>query len=357
MEHSYKALKRRWEDWLIVPEDAQRTMERMDAAELKELLLSLREGGRDSQGERMMQESLRIAAARELYERDTEGGLKWAAEMGTKGNELFDLLIRLGAKKEPLYIRTWIERERERRGDDWAKQIASSAWNGGPAHGAETMLEVEKAYEGMLGGFGFTPEPFAEDFDFARYFKDSKPGQTERTAVVAWAARDPDAALAMIQGRENAGYLFGAAFEGISAMKGDAEAATWVAGKLDSLPPELREAGTAWLLKTRGATADRVGILMEALPRGEDRILIAKSALDFSGLNPQSEHTGASALGFLNPEQQVQALELSVGTYRQWMSRDPAAARNIQAGVERVMELAGLSEDSKARVRAAYAKP
>ncbi|WP_035601809.1 hypothetical protein [Haloferula sp. BvORR071] len=339
----------------------------MDAPELKELLLALRNESQATSstepskrmGEEMMREPLRDAAVGELYHRDAEGSLKWAEALGAEGSILLEQLLRTAAKEEPTFAKTWIDRLRPSKGEQWAKQFCATAWQGSTARSAADMLEVEKLYEGQLGSFSFRPEEIADNFDFRRYLKETASPISLSEIAKFWAARDPDAAFQGVGERATAqdgsGTLFGAILQGMAAMKGDAAAAQWIAGKVDTLPGDRRAEAIGWLLPSGNGTGERVATLMEALRRDQDRIALAKSAIDPFGMNPMSEQVSIQALGYLKVDQQVATLQSAAGNYRQLMASDPRSGQRIQDGFERIMAKLELTEDAKAQVRAGYA--
>lgn len=350
----FSALKRYYEDWTVMPDDARRTLESMSAAELKDYLLTMNRGDGRSMGQIMMSESLRGAATRLLYQQDPEGALAWARDQDPGQGGLLEKMARTAAKADPSQFEPWSALLKEKANDQKGKEIAASAWSAAAGTDAATMLALEKnpVIGEALAMFGVRGLEFSEGFDFTRYVKESTTVSGLRHALIQWAARDPEEAFTSIaergKGTEN-GYLYGAVYEGMACLKGDAAATAFITEKLASLPDDERGAASAGLFQARGFTAARMDLLLKGMPREEDRFALAEQAI-IPFVSGSGDILSTRVLATLDPARQFAALESSVKRYQRQLG-NPETAKEIREGYDIIMERIALPAESREQLR------
>ncbi|MCW1916325.1 hypothetical protein OJ996_22240 [Luteolibacter sp. GHJ8] len=356
----FAALKRYYEEWGSIPDDARRTLESMSAAELKDYLLTMNRGDGRSFGQIMMSESLRGAATRLLYQQDPEGTLAWARDQDPEQGGLLEKMARTAAKADPTQFEPWSALLTEKANDQKGKEIAASAWSAAAGTDAASILALEKnpVIGESLAMFGVRGLEFAEGFDFTRYVKDSTIMSGLRHALIQWAARDPEKAFSSIaergKGTED-GHLYSAVYEGMACLKGDAAATAFITEKLASLPDEERGAASAGLLQARGFTAARMDLLLKGMPREEDRFALAEQAT-IPFVSGSGDILSTRVLATLDPARQLAALESSVKRYQAQLG-NPGTFKEIRSGYDIIMERINLPEESREQLRQTLAGP
>lgn len=351
----FAALKRHYEEWGSIPDDARRTLESMSAAELKDYLLTMNRGDGRSMGQIVMSESLRGAATRLLYQQDPDGALAWARDQDPDQGGLLEKMARTAAKADPTQFEPWSALLKEKANDQKGKEIAASAWSAAAGTDAASMLALEKnpVIGESLAMFGVRGLEFAEGFDFTRYVKDSTTMSGLRHALIQWAARDPEKAFASIAERGKGaqdGFFYGAVYEGMACLKGDAAATAFITEKLASLPDEERAAASAGLLQARGFTAERMDLLLKGMPREEDRFALAEQATVPFVNSSSKDILSTRVLATLDPARQLAALESSVKRYQAQLG-NPGTFKEIREGYDIIMERINLPEESREQLR------
>ncbi len=355
----YATLKREWAEWMATPDAARRAIESMSSTELQTYLLTMNRGDGRSMAQITMSESLRGAAARQLCRRDPEAAMKWAAAQDTAQGGLLETMVRIGVKEDPTLAERWVALAKEKTNEQKANEIAATAWKAAAGKDADILLAQEKSATigGALGGFGVRGMDFAEGFDFARYVKESTQPMGLRNAFLQWAARDPEQACLSLQspGGPQGSYLYGAIFEGIATVKGDAAAVTLLTGKLADLPDDLRQEAIVSLLDSRGLTSERMDLLIAATTREDDLVALTEASIIPYGADGKKDLPSTRALASLEPARQLAALEASAKRYLRALA-NPAQAKQIRDGYDIIMERIALPEESRARVRESLAK-
>ncbi|RYD17388.1 MAG: hypothetical protein EOP88_26830, partial [Verrucomicrobiaceae bacterium] len=213
-------------------------LERMDAGQLKTVIVEcLQQVGPDAaMPDRQAASGVMGTAVRELYKREGDKALEWAAAEVPEAQRsavLSELLVAV-AKDSPDTMKEWADRYRGQYGDQWAERFNTAAVVGAIERGAAELLRVRE----LLGTrtMPFSTPDFPDDFDFHLFITKSKPDFGFQEVVAQWAARDKEAAWngvkEVISNNEGSGATyFGAMFRGVLAMEGDEKASSWLAAK------------------------------------------------------------------------------------------------------------------------------
>ncbi len=336
-------------------------LERMDTDVLKNLALEL--AGFDMESvppkERQATYSVRSATLAEIYRREGLKALDWISEMEPteKRNALLSGILSCLAKDTPEIAKTWIDRYRNKYGNEWSSQFVHQAIIGANSRGADDVILVQKLFGDDLRGVAITQGTYAEDFDFHRLLTGMPPGFPLHESLEYWAARDKDAAwkgvreIIASQG-QGAGYL-GSLFRGMSKLEGGEPAAKWTVEKLDQIPSELRERAIQSLTMSK-LPMETITSLSTAFTRDEDRVFFVSGFV-----SPFRADMAMGALESLSSEEQrVQALIRSVTPYRRAVL-DPANPKD-KATLDffgSTMDRLNLSPSSRAQVEAALHNP
>ncbi|RYD49550.1 MAG: hypothetical protein EOP85_01415, partial [Verrucomicrobiaceae bacterium] len=257
-------------------------VERMDAASLKAAALEaypLR--GSLSTKEAETASAVFSAAVRELWRRDGEKALEWAAAevpAGMRADVLSELLTE-AAVDSPDLVKVWADRFRGEYGDRWAEQSHLAAVTGAARRGAEELLRVRALLSTKL--LPGNADSYPEDFDFHLLVTGTEPVPYLEEPVTHWAARDKEGSwngvkhvVESMPGRGT--NLVGHLFRGVMAMEGEEKAAGWLVEKIGEIHPQLRRRALQHLyLAPLGMEATVA--LVRALPDPADKMNVVSS--------------------------------------------------------------------------------
>jgi len=353
--HDFARLRRLMRDWLFLPEEAQHSIERMSADELRGLLTAPWPDGIGN--DNMVRSATREAAARELFRRDAEGSFQWAEGLGAEGHTILLKLVKIAAIEDPRFAKPWVDKLRAKQEDDlWAASMARTAVEGAISRGADAVLEVEEIFGKDIPGFAAYLDEFDPHFDFGKLVEKSQQRDFRLEVLKVWASVDPEAALQRAaeqlatKGIE-AQQLPGIVYSGVATTSGEAGAAEWLVGKLDELPQDLRWRIVGTLSGTEMPSEARVEALMKVLPTQEDRIqFIAGYYSPFTPGGPMLE-----ALKLLGSQEvQVEALVTTAGRYRLLMEINPEQGKQAADRFEETMDALAIPEEKRTQIRGAY---
>ncbi|RYD20951.1 MAG: hypothetical protein EOP88_13140 [Verrucomicrobiaceae bacterium] len=288
-------------------------LERMDAGQLKSVILEAlsQNSSTAAMADRQAASGVMSAAARELYEREGEKALEWAAAEvpAEQRSSVLSTLLTSVAKDSPDLMKAWADRYRGEYGDEWATGFIPAAVEGAAARGAGELLRVRELLANGVRAVSLARlDIYPDDFDFHLLITKSRPDFGFQDTVAYWAARDKEAAWngvreVMTANEGDGATYFGAMFRGVLAMEGDEKAAAWLVGKLGEVP----EAGRERALQSLGIYplgSDAISALVRAFPDTADRVSYASFQL--SSFRPGS---GVAALRALDsPQLQAEAL-------------------------------------------------
>ncbi|RYG73672.1 hypothetical protein EON80_03085 [bacterium] len=340
---------------------AMRELERMSVAELRalidELMANLPKGYTEESG-RM--NKLIDAALGEWYRREGEEALKQVDSMpkGEQRTKLLSQLTFIAARTDPAIARAWADRQQEELGKDWVHRVASEAARGAASRSADEYQAVRELFKDTPPGLSAYIS-YPEDFDFKKIVAVLPPGHESSGALVAWGARDPEAAWEMTRdliaqdgekGSENVTSIF----HGISLVNDDAVAAEWLAEKIGEVPQEYRRRVFDMMWSVEFLGPERVNAVLSALDKQEDKMEFA-SAL----MGPDDDRNYAPlALKSLESDAAREQVMLK---YARQVSRGMGREgtphfTNMTNYINQTMEAAVLPTDAQERVRAALYK-
>lgn len=340
---------------------AMRELERMSVAELRTLIdesMADLPPGYTEETERINR--LIDAALGEWYRREGEEAFKQVDAMpkGKQRTKLLSQLTLIAARTDPSVAQAWTERQREEFGRDWVRLVASEAAAGAASRSSDEYLAVRELFKEEPPGLS-AYIPYPDDFDFKKVVAALPPSYENSHVMVAWGARDPDAAWEMTreliaQNGEKASQYFTSIFHGIALVKEEAVAAEWFAETLGEVPEEHHKSvfNSLWSVEFLGP--DRVNAVLGALNTQEDKMEFT-SAL----LGPNDDRNYAPlALKSLESDA---AREQVMLTYARRVSRGmgrEGSDHYVSMGkyVDQTMEAASLPADAQERIRAALYK-
>jgi hypothetical protein len=326
---------------------------RMDSNAIRDLMTRL-----VTQNEAMVdiRDALTVAAG-ELFHREGMKSLEWAYGLAsTNGRaDVLEQVIGAAASEAPKFAQPWILRFQAEFGKGVSNSFFHAAINGATARGAEDLIRLREIYGDELRGLRFPNENLPNGFDFHRLLTGVPDSMQLDHAVEYWAAKDRDAAWAgmmEITGRNQlagANYL-GSIFSGIAAVEGDKNAARWIVGKLDEIPPDFRDRAISSLLTNQLVGNAGYKTVMSELPRDSDRVALAASIASPFG-NPVA---AVGALRFLGSESlQADALVASTKVYGRMASGTQGPdSQKVRDYFSNTMDQLGLSAANRERINA-----
>lgn len=352
---SFAALVR---DAAVIVERDQpcRDVERMDAAQLKSAILESlpRPGVSVSLMDREAGVRVLTAAARELYKREGETSLEWAAAEAPAEQRAAVLseLLEVAAKDSPDLVKAWTDRYRAEFGDEWAKRFSLPAVMGAVERGAYELLRVRELLStSVLPGESVS---YPEDFDFHLLVTRSPPVWNLYAPVTYWAGLDKEAAWKgvkqVMDSQKGSGVTFvGCAYRGVLAMEGNEKAAEWIAGKLGEVPAEHRQRAIQSLGSYPPIGPDASAALVRAIPDTADRVFFA------SGQFAPGKGSNLAVLQALDsPQLQTEALAAAATKHARFAGAS-SSGDEMRALYTSTMEQLRLDPQSRDKVMAVLA--
>jgi hypothetical protein len=342
--------------------DLTRELERLEVAGLQQLIMDLQNAPivQDDDAAPMAGETLRRLALSELFRRQGERSLEWAAGVAdaTIRRSVLGQLLGLAAHDTPELAKPWIDRFCEQYGENRALWFASPVIIGATGRGAEDLVRVWELFKGDFGSYAFPQGDFPEDFDFRRFITALPNASGNPRAIAYWAALDRDAAWAgvkeLIDTQGIGASFFSSLFVGVTAVEGNREAAKWIAGKLDDLPDALRENAIRSLVQQpESRHAETVQILMAELTKESDRVTLASQMVS-PYLNSAEGSVALEALG--SQAARVAAVTAVAKTFRRTAqdATDPNSAK-VRDFLEATMQQFQFTPAAREQVAAALA--
>jgi len=268
-------------------------------------------------------------------------------------------LINAAVSENPELGKQWADRFRAENGKDWYRFVVMEAVQGAISRSADDFLQVKELFKGEDVGFA-GHDRFAEDFDFGKVVAAAPVGGGAENMMSRWAAEDPDAAWDMAKKMvgehgERAGSYVGRVFQGISMVKGDGEAAGWLADHIGEVPEEARRSVFQSLRSVEFLSPERAAAVMTALAGRDERVTFASVLLD-----PHHDSgTGLAGLRALDSEaSRVEALMATAKKYAPWMGNGGSEySIKVHGYFDRTMEEVGLPREVRETVKAALAPP
>ncbi|GAA5116270.1 hypothetical protein JIN84_19280 [Luteolibacter yonseiensis] len=322
---------------------------RMDSSTIREMMTGVLAAQQDGPMEVRL---ILDAAAKELFHREGEKALEWADSLDPASGRraILEHVVVAAVSASPEMGKQWIDRYEKEFGKDRFSPFPSAAATGATRRGAADLLQLR-----IIMGTGSTAPmgPIPNDFDFHLLITESPNLASLGQAMEYWTAKDRENAWAavreiMVKDANKGVNFFGSAFTGIASIEGERQAARWISGKLDELPPDLRERAVSSLLTnelTQNATYET---LMAEFPHDADRVALAASIV-----NPFANPTaGSNVLKSLGSESlQVQALVRSAKTFSRVASDpDDPSARDIHTYFGKTMDQLDLGPASREKV-------
>lgn len=340
---------------------ALRELERMSVAELRSMVEELMDGmpkGWSEETEKL--NKLIEAALSEWYRRDGEEAFKQldATLQEERRTQLLSRLTLIAARTDPALAKAWADRLREQLGKEWIRQIASEAARGAGSRSADEYLAVRELFKDT------PPElsayiSYPDDFDFKKIVASLPPSYENSGVVVAWSARNPDAAWEMTHklmtrdGQKAADYVT-SIFHGIALVNEEADAAKWLAEKIGEVPEEHRKRVFDLMWSVESLRPERVTAISNALTTPEDQRTFASVLL---GPKDQRDYApiGLNALASDAEREQV-ILEYARGVSRGMGREGTPHYVNMSKYIDQTMGAVSLPADAQERVRAALYK-
>jgi hypothetical protein len=343
--------------------ELKRELERMDIAGLQGLIMDLQNAPivQDDDAAPMAEQTLRRLAISELFRRDAERSLEWAAGVVDADirRSVLGQLLDLAAHDTPELAKPWIDRFCDQFGER-PLMFAGPMIMGATERGAEDLVRVWELFKGDFGSYAFPQGDFPEGFDFRRLITALPKASGNARAIAYWAALDRDAAWAgvkeLIDTQGIGASFFSSLFAGVTAVEGNREAAKWIVGKLDALPEASRESAIRSLVQQpESRQAETVQILMAELTKESDRVTLASQMVS-PFLNVAEGTVALAALG--SQAARVAAVTVVAKTYRRTAqdAADPNSAR-VRNFLEATMQQFQFTPAAREQVAAVLASP
>lgn len=329
----------------------------MDSAAIREMMTGLLAARQDGPLEAGL---ILVNAAEELFHRDGEKALEWADTLDPASGRhiILEQIIVAAVTTSPELAKHWIDRfEKEFGGADPFSPFPSAARTGATRRGAADLLQLRE----IMGHNTVAPMgPLPADFDFHLLFSQATNLSSLGATMEYWTAKDRESAWAgvreiMTKDADKGVDFFGSAFTGIAAVEGERNAARWISGKLDELPPELRERAVSSLLTNELTQNAGYETLMAEFPHDADRVVLAASIVN-PFANPIA---GTNVLRSLGSESlQVEALVRSAKTFSR-VASDPTepSSGGIHSYFHKTMDQLNLSPSSREKITAVLNAP
>lgn len=343
--------------------ELKRELERMDIAGLQGLIMDLQNAPivQDDDAAPMAEQTLRRLAISELFRRDAERSLEWAAGVVDADirRSVLGQLLDLAAHDTPELAKPWIDRFCDQFGER-PLMFAGPMIMGATERGAEDLVRVWELFKGDFGSYAFPQGDFPEGFDFRRLITALPKASGNARAIAYWAALDRDAAWAgvkeLIDTQGIGASFFSSLFAGVTAVEGNREAAKWIVGKLDALPEASRESAIRSLVQQpESRQAETVQILMAELTKESDRVTLASQMVS-PFLNVAEGTVALEALG--SQAARVAAVTVVAKTYRRTAqdTTDPNSAK-VRDFFEATMQQFQFTPAAREQVAAVLASP
>jgi hypothetical protein len=222
--------------------------------------------------------------AAELYRREGEGCLQWAA---MRNYEPSRLLLLAAVKESPEIAKPWIERYQKAVGREWEKgAFYRAAIDGASNRGAKDLVKLKDVFgEEMWNGVAPIVR-VREDFDFALFYSQFFTLNVRSQLIMSrWARSDPEAAwqmvgkLAAITGNARTSGLL-SFLEGMALGGNEKAAACWFSERAHELPIPNPGRDLGELLRcSRGMTLSATR-WMEGLKDPKDRLNLMEGVIN-----------------------------------------------------------------------------
>lgn len=333
-----------------------RDVERMDAGQLKSAILgSLPQPGVSSAlADREAVARVLSAAARELYKREGEKALEWAAAEAPAEQRAAVLseLLNAAAKDSPDLVKAWTDRYRGEFGDEWAKRFNLAAVMGAVERSAYELLRVRELLSTrLLPGESVS---YPEDFDFHLLVTRSPPVWNLYAPVTYWAGVNKEAAWKgvkqVMDSNPGSGIGFvGCTYRGVLAIEGNEKAAEWIATKLGEVPAEHRQRAIQALGSYPPLGPEASAALVRAIPDTADRVFFA------SGQFAPGKSSNLAVLQALDsPQLQTEALAAAATRHARFAGAN-SSGDEMRASYTSTMEQLRLDPQSREKVMAVLA--
>jgi len=333
----------------------QRELERMNASELRDLIVEMTavfsdSGNPDSRAAR----SLIVQASLELFRRDGEAALEWAATMDGDRELMMKWMLGEAAVDSPELAKRWIERMSAsgQFHKNWDRGIVYHALAGATYRGVDDLIRVRQLYGDLVRDTAFALGPYPVGFDFKKIFT-SLGGEMQLTHMMQyWAATDRDAAWDSVKKQIDAGgkgaSYSNSLFSGVAALEGGEQAAKWLIPKLEELPETARLEAISSLTLRDILSAESVSSVMGSLSRESDRVAMAKGLVsmnttmgqDLAALRSLSSDASRSIVLIAAANNHAAAIP----------NAQPRHVKAIRDYFRKTMERLDLPEDSKTEV-------
>lgn len=221
------------------------------------------------------------ALADELFLREGEAALVWAESTGA--SELTLALLIAAGGEDPHLVKAWMPR----LAPGWDPnpppgwRVLARVFDSAAARGSGALLEAERIF---AGDASTTPAGYPEDFDFAGYLAATQSETGRKSAVKAWAAREPEAVSGKLaEWIDSAGFhardgVAAAALEGVASTHADAEVVAWLDLGLADVPEGKRNDFLRNLV-AHDTRKELAVALTAGLSKAGDRAAVAASGL------------------------------------------------------------------------------
>ncbi|QJE94403.1 hypothetical protein [Luteolibacter luteus] len=334
--------------------ELQREMERMSDVELRDLMAEFAGQLKEAGDDRIAMNRAIEMAAKELYRREGEDGIRWAFALGEGRRVVLFNMISAAAFDDPGMALPWLDGYEKEFGKGMVSTIANEAVRGATSRGAEALLKLRQLYGERLRGASFPGGRFPEDFDFKLFAKGMKGDYRSHAAMQYWAAKDKDAAWASI--RESAAegvdnpHDMGVLFSGVALMEGDRKAAEWIIPKLDEIPEDKRMQAVRGLRGQGQLTPEGARVLLPLLRNDEERVALVATCVF-----PMS-NSGLEMLKCL-PDEGSRAnalLEVARSYSFQSVNVPPLQREKITGFFQSAMEELKLPEEARSQITQKY---
>ncbi|HEY1120081.1 MAG TPA: hypothetical protein VGE67_00715 [Haloferula sp.] len=340
---------------------ALRELERMSVAELRatidDVIANLPKGYTE---ESEPMNKLINAALAEWYHREGEEVFKQVDSMpqGKQRTKLLSQLTLIAAQTDPAIAKAWAERQREQLGSNWIRSVAGEAASGAASRSSDEYLAVRELFKDTPPGLS-AYIPYPDDFDFKKVVAVLPPDYESSGALVAWGARDPEAAWQttremLDQHGEQASQYVTSIFHGISLVNDDTKAAEWLAEKIGEVPQEHRKRVFDLMWSVEFLGPERVNAVLGALNTQEDKMEFTSALL---GPNDDRNYAPLALKSLESDAAREQVMLKYARHVSRGMGRE-GTDHYVSMGnyVDQTMEAASLPADAQERIRAALYK-
>lgn len=261
-------------------------VERMSITEIQEFLEVIKDdvSSFPNTVEELKIHDAMIAATSELVRRDGESALEWAANkwpddfknISPFGYSVCELLAAALHAQSPEIAKSWIDRLTNYEEGNLTINLA----------GEQALRESIESWEGLRKTHGdkiflthYRWSRFPDDFDYKRFFSEYPTIVAGSGMMEAASAKNPDEAWEILREMNESDQQARIVRHFIGGlrrrMKGDLEAYSWVASRMDTLPVETRTEVIGDLVQHLDADTILTPVLMSALQNNDERIIAA----------------------------------------------------------------------------------